>query len=180
MYGMVNKAVEDMVVSHHGEATWLAIKQRAGVDNDFFISNESYPDDLTYRLVGAASEVLAAPAEQILFAFGEYWVLETARKGYGAMMDAAGRDLGEFLAYLPRFHDRVVLVFPRLQPPRFEITEHQGRSLHLHYYSHREGLTPFALGLVSGLGKMFNTPARVSVVQQRSTGGDHDEFLVEW
>ena len=79
MYGMVNKAVEDMVVMHHGEPVWEQIKAKAGVDVDVFMSNESYSDDVTYNLVAAASEVLEVPADQILIGFGEHWILHTAR-----------------------------------------------------------------------------------------------------
>ena len=60
MYGLVNKAVEELVVSNFGEDKWELIKSKAGVDVDVFISNESYPDSMTYDLVGAASEVLGA------------------------------------------------------------------------------------------------------------------------
>lgn len=61
MYGMVNKAVEEMVCRNHGEAVWEEVKRKAGVDVDVFMTNDGYPDDVTYRLVGAASEVLGMP-----------------------------------------------------------------------------------------------------------------------
>ena len=32
MYGLVNKAIEQMVCRDHGEAVWQAIKQEAGVE----------------------------------------------------------------------------------------------------------------------------------------------------
>ena len=32
MYGMVNKAVEEMVCMQHGESAWEQIKAKAGVD----------------------------------------------------------------------------------------------------------------------------------------------------
>jgi hypothetical protein len=180
MYGMVNKAVEDMVVARHGQECWRAIKQKAGVDTEVFIGNEGYPDSMTYDLVGAASELLKLPADTILRAFGEHWVLETAQKGYGPMMRAAGSTLGEFLAYLPHFHDRVALIYPRLEPPHFTVTDQTENSLVLHYHSHRPGLTPFVEGLLSGLSKMFATPASVTLVISREAGGDHDAFLVCW
>ena len=80
MYGMVNRAIEEMVVKNHGEKIWEDIKQKAGVDVEVFVSSEGYSDDVTYGLVGAASEVLQIPAEQILEAFGVYWVMETAQQ----------------------------------------------------------------------------------------------------
>jgi hypothetical protein len=47
MYGLINKAVRALIVSHYGEATWLEIVKLAGCQA-LFISNTSYPDETTY------------------------------------------------------------------------------------------------------------------------------------
>jgi hypothetical protein len=180
MYGMVNKAVEEMVVMHHGEGKWEEIKAKAGVDVDVFIANEGYPDEITNRLVGAASEVLGVPADKILHAFGEHWILHTAQEGYGSLLKAGGNSLADFLTNLPNFHARVTLIFPKLQPPRFSCTNVTPTSLHLHYYTHRPGLTPFVIGLLQGLGKMYNTPVTTRQVESKDAGADHDVFHVSW
>lgn len=180
MYGMVNKAVEEMVCMNHGEAVWEQIKVRAGVEVEVFMSNEAYPDDLTYNLVAAASEVLQIPADQILIGFGEHWVLHTAREGYGGLMKAAGKSLPEFLLNLPNFHSRVAMIFPQLQPPRFQCSDFTPSSLKLHYFSHRQGLAPFVVGLMYGLGRMFGTPVTVRLVESRGAGADHEVFDVTW
>ncbi len=36
MYGLVNKAIQDMLCSRFGENTWQEIKQKAGIEVDFF------------------------------------------------------------------------------------------------------------------------------------------------
>ena len=180
MYGMVNKAVEDMVCMHHGEAVWEQIKARAGVAVDVFFGNEPYPDEITYKLVTAGSEVLELPPERILEAFGEHWVLHTAQEGYGGLMRAAGKSLPEFLANLPNFYTRVSMIFPKLQPPRFRTSDVTERSLQLHYFTNRPGLTPFVVGLLRGLGKMFHTPVTVEVLEAKAHGADHDVFLAQW
>lgn len=180
MYGMVNKAIEDLVVSNFGEEKWQVIKAGAGVEEDVFLSHESYPDKMTYDLVGSASEVLGVPANDVLVLFGEHWVLKTAREGYGSMLEANGKTLPEFLVNLPSFHTRVAMIFPNLCPPRFNCTEVSDKSLLLHYHSHREGLTYFVVGLLQGLGKMFDTPAQVEVSERKAEGAAHDVFLVSW
>jgi len=180
MYGMVNKAVEDMVVTHHGEGVWEQIKQKAGVDVDVFVSSEGYPDEMTYALVGAASEVLRTPASDILEAFGVHWVTQTAQNGYGDMMAAGGKTLSEFLKNLPNFHSRVSMILPHLAPPRFLCTDIRDNSARLHYISHRQGLAPFVIGLFKGLGQRFSTPVSVQQVADRLTGAEHDEFTVSW
>lgn len=180
MYGMVNQAIETMVTTQFGEAAWEAIKRKADVDVDVFISNEGYPDEMTYRLVGAASEVTGLPAADVLKAFGEYWVLHTAREGYGDLLAAGGATLPAFLTNLPNFHSRVSLMFPNLVPPRFTTSDHGPGGLTLHYFSHRPGLSAFVVGLLSGLGKMYGTPVEITHQADKASGADHDEFLVRW
>jgi len=180
MYGMVNKAVEDMVCSTYDEDTWVRIKEAAGVDVDVFISNEAYPDAVTYQLVAAAAEVLDLPTAKVLEAFGGHWVRHTAQEGYGDLLEAGGSSLPEFLSNLPGFHARVALIYPDLTPPTFRVSDVTDTSLHLHYYSHRAGLQPFVTGIVKGLAAMFATEAHTTALHLRELGADHDEFLVHW
>jgi guanylate cyclase soluble subunit beta len=79
----------------------------------------SYDDALTYSLANAASEVLGAPVDACLEMFGEYWVLETATKSYGMLIDAAGDDMLEFLSNMNNLHDRITRTFLNYVPPDF-------------------------------------------------------------
>lgn len=180
MYGMVNKAVEEMVISQFGEDTWETIKAKAAVEEEMFISNEAYPDDITYRLVASASETLGFTPNQVLESFGMHWILHTALEGYGDLLAAGGATLPEFLQNLPSFHTRLTLIFPKLNPPTFKITEFFDKSLHLHYYSDRPGLTYFVIGLLKGLGVMYKTELGISLINSRAKGSDHEEFLLTW
>jgi hypothetical protein len=180
MFGMVNKAVQDLIVTNHGEEVWEKIRQQAGVEEEMFISNEPYADDITYRLVAAASAVLAVPAEVVLNEFGRWWVLKTAKEGYGQLMKAGGRSLREFLMNLPNFHTRIVMMMPALRPPEFECSDVEQDSLRLHYRSHRHGLSAFVIGLLEGLGELFATPVTICHEQRQEDGADHDVFQVNW
>lgn len=178
MYGLVNKAIEDLIRSRFGDATWQAIRKQAGVQAEEFVRMEDYPDELSYRLVAAASQQLALPPEQLLEAFGEYWTLYTAKEGYGDMLKAYGDSLFAFLQNLDDLHTRVGMFYPKLKPPHFECSDVTAHSLVLHYYSERPGLAPMVIGLVKGLGTTFNTPVAISQVQDRNAGADHDAFLL--
>ncbi len=180
MYGLVNKAIQDMVCDRFGEETWEEIKKKAQLDVDVFISMDGYPDDVTHRLVKAASEILAISSSEILQAFGEYWVLYTAKEGYGEMMDMAGENLPEFLQNLDSLHARLGLTFPQLQPPSFDCTEIEDDSLNLHYQSTREGLAAMVIGLVKGLGARFNTEVDIKQTSSREQGSDRDEFSIDY
>jgi len=181
MYGLVNKAIEEMVCTHYGESTWETIKQEAALaDIDYFVSMESYPDDVTHRLVRAACKVLNLSSEEILQAFGEYWVTYTAEEGYGEMLAMAGDNLPEFLRNLDNLHMRVGLNFPELKPPSFQANAVDQNALQLDYHSDRQGLAPMVIGLLKGLGRRFKTEVDVSQTGDRNTGADHDTFLIKY
>jgi hypothetical protein len=48
-----------------------AIRERSGIDLDFFISNEPYDDDITFKLAIAVSEEMNMSIGAVLIAFGE-------------------------------------------------------------------------------------------------------------
>ena len=180
MYGLVNKAVEGMVCSKFGEASWARIKRAAEVDVDVFISMDAYDDAVTYRLVDAASKELGMPAASVLEAFGEYWVMYTATEGYGEVLKMSGATLAEFLMNLDNLHARVGLSFPELRPPTFWTTDVADGSLQLHYRSERSGLAPMVVGLLRGVGSMFATSLEVEHAERLDDGADHDVFLVTY
>jgi hypothetical protein len=180
MYGIVNKAIEDLVVEQFGPDKWNSIKRRSGIDIDFFVSNEPYDDDITYKLANAVALEMNIKVGDVLELFGEYWVLKTAKMKYSGLMEAGGDGLREFLINLPVFHNRVMLIYPKLTPPEFKVSNVQDRSMNIHYHSKREGLQDFVRGLLYGLGKMYNTPVTVKLLQSRNEGMTHEIFNVAW
>jgi hypothetical protein len=180
MYGIVNKAIEDLITDNFGLSKWEAIKEKSGVDVDFFLSNEPYDDAITFQLATAASEVLGITIGEVLIAFGEYWVLKTGKEKYGGLMEAGGNNLKEFLINLPLFHNRIMLIYPKLTPPEFKVSDIQERSILVHYHSKRTGLQEFVRGLLSGLAKMYQTEASIELIQSRDDGNTHEIFKVSW
>lgn len=180
MYGLVNRAVEDLVTAKFGDATWHEVKTRAGVDVAMFVAMSPYPDTVTYDLVGAAAEVLGMPAEEILHAFGEHWIRYSAREGYGELLDLMGDDLPSFLTELDNLHERLRMSFPHLRPPGMSVSDVTDASLVVHYTSERDGLAPFVVGLLRGSAARFGRTVEVTLERGRADGHDHDEFLVRY
>jgi Haem-NO-binding len=180
MYGIVNKAIEDLIKENFGEEAWNNILKRSGIDIDFFIGNEPYDDDITFKLAIAAADVTGLSLQEVLRAFGEWWVLRTSKEKYGGLMEAGGASLREFLINLPVFHNRVMLIYPKLTPPEFSVTDLTESSISVHYFSSRQGLQEFVKGILQGLGKLYKVPVTVDLIASRQNGDDHDVFKVTW
>lgn len=181
MYGLVNRALEQLLRTKFGDARWAAIRARATVTPPpVFVGMQAYPDEVTYSLVAAASDELKMPAAELFEAFGEYWMLYTAQHGYGDLLALGGSTFIDFLQNLDSLHAHVAVSFPELRPPTFWCSDVTDRTVRLHYYSERDGLAPMVVGLVRGLGTMFATDVTIEQAASRAEGADHDEFQITY
>ncbi len=176
MYGLVNRALQQLVCTCQGEATWLEIRKKAGVEDEVFMRMDAYPDELTYRLVGATSEVLGIPVPELMRKFGRYWTRYTMDEGYGSMLNDLGQTFQEALSALDAMHARVTLLYPELKPPTFRVTDVSPEGLSLHYYSQRPALGPIVHGLVEGLATRFGIEIDVVHAYAKDDDHDHDRF----
>ena len=79
MYGIVNKSLEELVKANFGEAKWHDVLQLSDIKIDYFVSNEPYDDEITYKIAIAISEIMQMPLQNVLFVFGEWWILKTTQ-----------------------------------------------------------------------------------------------------
>ena len=178
MNGLINRAIEQLVVSMQGEAGWRGVCAHAGVAADGFVAMKSYDDDVTFRLVEAVSKRLDLPTDQVLEAFGMYWITYTADEGYGALMSSGGTHLREFLMNLDDLHGRVENLFPALRLPLFRVEDIAPTEYRIFYTSERAGLAPMVLGLVKGLAKRFGESVEVLHVHAKVRVDEEDIFIV--
>ncbi|NDC39811.1 MAG: heme NO-binding protein [Proteobacteria bacterium] len=168
MYGIVNKAIEELVVSLGGQQKWEEVCREAGVDVFTFIAQERYDDDVTYKLVAASSKVFGICPHTVLLKFGAHWSKYTGQQGYGYLFKMLGDDFLTFLANLPALHDHIALIFPEMIMPRFESERLGPLEIKVLYRSSRPGLASMVHGLLEGMAEVY----------EKDSTFDADEFLV--
>jgi hypothetical protein len=74
MFGFVNEALESFIRNTHGDAIWDKAKLLANCLVPFggWVINENFPDDITLRLVIAATQILDANIDEVLEGLGHY------------------------------------------------------------------------------------------------------------
>ena len=177
MYGMVNKFLIASLIDEYGSETWSKIEEKSGVDTGFFVGMEQYPDDVTYNIVVAASEITGVSGEDILEMFGENSVAMTAKAEYGhyyAMAD----DLFDFLENLNSMHQSLGAGLANLRQPAFSLSKLDESSAQLIYKSDRSGLTKFVVGLLNGLASHYGQEIKIKITGEKQRGADNDKFLI--
>lgn len=180
MYGMVNQAVRELVVEYHGEVIWDAICAEADLTETDFESLRKYPDEVTYRLVGAASRVLSASPEAILEVFGEYWTEFAGRTSFSRLLRFGGNSFEEFVRNLDHMHAKIKFSLPELDPPSFRVADAGPGGFRLQYYSGRPGLAPLVKGMMQGVAKMYGVTIDMRLDRSRADGLDHDSFTIRY
>ncbi len=180
MYGLVNQAIVDLVVTEHGEEMWDRIRAAASVAETRFIAEELYDDAITFDLVAATSEVLGLAAHDVLVAFGRHWILFTGREGWGPVLDLAGSTVLEVLETLDVLHHRVESSMPGARLPNFQVTSSAPQRIELEYTSQRRGLAPMVVGLLTGLGERLNDPHSITLASSdEDDDGSVHHFVLE-
>ncbi|PHN05257.1 heme NO-binding domain-containing protein [Flavilitoribacter nigricans] len=179
MYGLVNKAIQDLVVNGHGMQMWETIKAEAEVKEALFVNAQPYQDHVTYRLIGAASKLLDIPAEDIMADFGRHWITFTAQEGFGGLLQLGGNSLPTFLKNLDKMHAGMSQFYPGVRTPSFVCIEKDENTLHLEYRSERKGLAPFVKGMMQGLGDRFHLQLEIEQIGFKGQQ-DCDTFKIRY
>lgn len=161
MYGMIHRAARDMVRSEGTEAQWARILQQSGLKDDEFVSALAYPDDTTFRLIGAVAGEFGLPLDETLVRFGRYWIGFAHASAYSPLMQMAGDDLFDFCDNLDRMHASIKVSLPDVDVPSFRVVDSDAASIRIAYLSSRSGLEPFVIGLFEGLLAHFGQSGQV-------------------
>lgn len=172
MHGVVNQAIEGLIIERFGNDAWEEIRIAANCQDTTFYNNQNYSDSITYDLAINASKILNIDLNDILFEFGKYWVLTIAKQKYEVLLRSVGNDLREFLIQLPNFHSRVMLYYPNIVPPEFKVNQLNETIIHLNYYSKRPGLYPFVTGILEGLKIFFDSECTITMIEI----GNEDDY----
>lgn len=178
MDGLVTRALADALRRRVDAATYAAIVEAAGVDGAVCVPGATYPDRVTFDLVGAAARRLGIDEGAVLEMLGEHWVAFAIEEGYGRFLTTAGRTFRDVLLNLDRMHEKISLAYPHLRQPTFWCTDVDTAGLVLHYASTRPGLARLVVGIVRGLARMHHARIEIEHRRSRADGAPHDEFLV--
>ena len=186
MFGWINDCTESLVTSKFGIDKWHEIKRKAGceVKDDSFVRHKYYSDQSTVELLVAASEVLDMSVEDVLEAFGQYFMEFTRRHGYDNLLSCQGSTLRLWLSNLNALHDHLQSSLPAgFIAPVFwceddDYEGHEGCIL-LHYYSQRGSLlVPLVVGIVKEVSRYhFNIEVSMERLQIQT---ENDAKFTTW
>lgn len=166
MYGMIHRAMRQMVNEKLGEEAWRALEKKLDIGPTELLTAMVYDDDLTFKIVAEAADRLNLPMDKCLFVFGNYWIRYADQGPLGSIMNFTGATLPIFIANLDRLHLAVGTAMPGTRLPSFHSLESAAEYILVEYRSERTGMEEFVRGLFHGLMEKFDVTGRVEIVER--------------
>jgi hypothetical protein len=157
--GIVFNLLEQVVSRDYGEDTWDDLLAAAGLDGAY-TSLGSYPDEHLGRLVGAASETLRLPAQDVVRWFGRE-ALPALATAYPAFFDPHTDTRSFVLTLNDIIHPEVRKLYPGADVPEFAFDTSSDDVLRMGYDSHRR-MCAFAEGLIEGAAAHYGEQVAIS------------------
>jgi hypothetical protein len=176
MYGMIHRAARQMVTEKFGAPLWARVETEAATSEDHFISGAPYSDDITFAVIRAVATVTGLTTDEVLRAFGQYWIHFAGESAFASVMKMAGDDLPGFIRQLDRMHRSIQAALPDAVLPEFELVAHDERGLVVRYRSERSGLEEFVVGLLEGLLHRFDLTGSIRTISE----GDSARFEITY
>lgn len=151
MKGIVFNLLEEVVVTHHGEAAWDGILDDAGLTGSY-TSLGSYPDEEIEKLVRAGSAVLRVPPADVLRWFGRE-AMPLLAKHYPQFFERQ-TTMSFVLSANNIIHPEVRKLYAGAGCPFFHFEQTSDGALLMGYESPRK-LCALAHGFIEGAGDLF-------------------------
>lgn len=167
MKGIIFNLLEEVVSSHHGEAAWETLLEKAGVDG-VYTSLGSYPDSEIETLVATAGTMLGIPREECLRWFGcEAMPLLSQR--FPAFFKNHRTTIPFVVSVNDIIHPEVRKIHPDAHCPTFRFEHTADGALQMGYKSPRQ-MCALAQGFIEGAAHYFNEQAHVEHLRCTAKG----------
>eukprot|EP00056_Hartaetosiga_gracilis_P013628 m.227763 g.227763 ORF g.227763 m.227763 type:complete len:515 (+) comp13872_c0_seq7:204-1748(+) len=180
MYGLTHQALTRWMRSlPNGEEILARVLEQSGIDgspDDFF---RHYTDQETMGFLPIVQGETGLGPDEIMFEAGMHAMETFIGNGFEPAMRTLGDNFFDLLANLDSLHDNYLASFPHMKAPSIRPVRNDDDTLSIHYYSAREGLAPFFMGMVkSCAADIFDLQIDIHHRVKKGKQGDHDIFHV--
>lgn len=160
MHGIIFTELRKYVQTRHGDDTWRALVQQAGVGTTIYLPIRGYPDAELVAIVGAAAQATGAPVHDILEDFGGF-IAPDLLAMYRSLVKPEWRTL-EFLENTEETIHRVVRIKePSAQPPALRCERLSDNEVVVRYTSPRR-LCAVARGIIRGVAAHYQDRVEIT------------------
>ena len=179
MLGVVNKAIEEFVITVHGGAVWQEVLRDIGTPGFRFEPMLMYEDEKSYALIRALSKRLSKPQQDIHDDIGTYLVTPPNGGALRRLLRFSGSSFDDFLLSLDDLNDRVDLALPDLQLPQIMVIPQTIDRVHVRVSQTWSGFAYVLQGLLRAMADDYGTLVFLDVRRDITDSACIEVILIE-
>ncbi len=179
MLGVVNKAIEEFVITVHGGAVWQEVLRDIGTPGSRFEPMLMYEDEKSYALIRGLSKRLSTPQQDILDDIGKYLVTPPNGGALRRLLRFSGSSFDDFLFSLDDLNDRVDLALPDLQLPQIMVIPQTIDRVHVRVSQTWSGFAYVLQGLLRAMADDYGTLVFLDVRRDITDSACIEVILIE-
>ena len=179
MLGVVNKAIEEFVITVHGGAVWQEVLRDIGTPGFRFEPMLMYEDEKSYALIRALSKRLSKPQQDIFDDIGTYLVTPPNGGALRRLLRFSGSSFDDFLFSLDDLNDRVDLALPDLQLPQIMVIPQTIDRVHVRVSQTWSGFAYVLQGLLRAMADDYGTLVFLDVRRDVTDSACIEVILIE-
>jgi len=169
MYGMINEAIRVMVIDTFNLEFWEEVCLSVGHEQKVFENTKQYDDELTLKLVTSISSKGNIPQNDLLIAFGKFWIKYAKNSEYSSILDSFSDSPRDLIESIDNLHLKLEMIFDKLKAPKFWISNKKEGEYIIHYLSERKmGLEYFVMGLIEGIFDLYGQKSNINFVEPQN------------
>lgn len=159
MHGLTNRAIQCFVIDGYGTDKWEDCVRLADLGFSDFESMLTYEDELTDKVLDAASLALERPRFELMEDLGTYLVSHPNTESLRRLLRFGGVTFVEFLHSLDELADRARLAVPDLELPMLEVRDQAATQFSLTCKSPIKGAGHVFMGVLRTMADDYGTLA---------------------
>ncbi|MFK7768165.1 MAG: heme NO-binding domain-containing protein [Mariniblastus sp.] len=162
--------LKKFTVENHGEATWRAVLEMAGIPLKIYLPIAVYDDSEAVGIATAAAELLGVAVSDVLFEFGKFTAPNLITM-YKTTIDPSWKTEQLLLNTEGTIHKAVRIQKADARPPKLKFKSLGPGRLHFHYDSERR-MPAVARGIMTGVADHFKE--QIHFVESENEDGSVD------
>ena len=169
MKGIVFSEFLDMVEERFGLPVVQEIIDACDLETDgAYTAVGTYDHREMFQMVGKLSEIENIPVNELLEVYGKHF-FDVLRRGYPQFF-AEQQSVFQFFSSIDNYiHPEVLKLYPDAELPQFTSEKTAENEMIMVYRSSRK-LSRFAVGLIKSAGIHFDTPIKVTILEEKADG----------
>jgi hypothetical protein len=169
MYGIFINAIKECALQNEGQQVWQQVCASAGLEDDFFINSEFYPDPLLENILKALVYYSGKTTADLYYQIGYWWALHSVPKLYLGKLEKGVPAYRQFLLDFPLFINRLSLIYEKRPLTQFRSVNFSEEAIDFFHMPYRMKDPRFSEGILYGFAALFEVPEAVFSLQQLET-----------